>query len=544
MITTSNITLSFGRRVLFKDVSIKFTPGNCYGLIGANGSGKSTFLKILSGEIEPSQGEVVVDKKLRLAVLRQDHFAFDDCRVIDTVIMGHKKLHEVLKEREILYAKEEMTEADGMRSSELEMLVADMNGWEAESDAAVLLSGLGINDSLHDKLMRELDGGQKVRILLAQALFGNPDILLLDEPTNHLDIESISWLEEFLSRFENTVIVVSHDRHFLNTVCTHIADIDYTKIQIYLGNYDFWYQSSQLALNQKKNENKKKEARIAELEEFIRRFSANASKARQATSRKKLLTKINLEELPASSRKFPYVAFRPDRACGNNILHIENLEKTIDGVQALRKFNLTMNDGDKIALIGNNSTAKSTLLQIAGGDRTPDAGTLTWGTTIKTAYFPKENSHFFTRDESIVDWLSQYCENEETTTVRGALGRMLFSGDEALKKLTVLSGGERVRCLLAKMMLSGANALVLDEPTNHLDLESITALNTGLIEFPGVILFTSHDHEFVSSIANRIVEFTYQGVIDRRLPFDEYITDPQVMKLRDSLYQGHDRINL
>ncbi|MFH0920716.1 MAG: ATP-binding cassette domain-containing protein [Fibrobacterota bacterium] len=544
MISTSNLSISFGKRNLFKDVSIKFTPGNCYGLIGANGSGKSTFLKILSGELDPSKGEVVLGHNLRMAVLRQNHDEFNEHTVLNTVIMGHARLHAVLQERDLLYAKPEMSETDGLRASDLEIHVADMNGWEAESDAAVLLSGLGIDSSLHEKTMRELEGAQKVRVLLAQALFGNPDILLMDEPTNHLDIESITWLEEFLSRFENTVIVVSHDRHFLNTVCTHIADIDFGKIQVYVGNYDFWYQSSQLVLNQKKNENKKKEVRIAELQAFVQRFSANASKARQATSRKKLLEKITLDELPASSRKFPYIAFKPERECGKIILTIENLDQRLDGVKILDRFNLSVNAGDKIAFLGNSSVAKTALFEIVSGNTKPDSGTVVWGSTIKTAYFPKENNAFFEGDASILDWLSQYSVNDEIPFIRGFLGRMLFSGDEALKKVSVLSGGERVRCMLSRMMLSGANALVLDEPTNHLDLESITSLNTGLIDFSGVVLFTSHDHQFVSSLANRIIEMTPGGVIDKAMPFDEYIANPEVQKLRELQYHGHDRISL
>ncbi|MBL8029213.1 MAG: ATP-binding cassette domain-containing protein [Fibrobacteres bacterium] len=544
MITTNNVTLSFGKRTLFKDVSIKFTPGNCYGLIGANGSGKSTFLKILSGEIEPSKGDVAVPPNLRMAVLRQDHFAFDEFTATETVIMGHQKLHAVLKERDALYAKSSMTDAEGMRASELEMLVADYNGWEAEADAAVLLSGLGIESDLADTKMAELDGGQKVRVLLAQALFGNPDILLLDEPTNHLDIESINWLTEFLSRFENTVIVVSHDRHFLNTVCTHIADIDYTKIKVYLGNYDFWYQSSQLILNQTKNENKKKEARIAELEAFVQRFSANASKARQATSRKKLLEKITLDEMPASSRKFPHIAFKQERECGKILLQVDALSIIPEGEISLNAFDLSVNPGDKIAILGGQGPVKTLLLDTLIGNRNPKSGTVTWGTTIKQSYFPKENSEFFKGDNSLYDWLSQCTESIEGQFIRGFLGRMLFSGDEAEKKVNVLSGGERVRMMLCRMMMSGANFLVLDEPTNHLDLESITALNNGLVEFQGGVIFTSHDHEFISTIANRIIEITPAGYIDKQLKFEEYLTDPDVSALRDKHYHGHNRLSL
>lgn len=544
MLTVNNVTLGFGKRILFKDVQLKFVPGNCYGLIGANGSGKSTFLKVLSGEIEPSNGEVMIGPNMRLAVLSQDHFAFDDIKVLETVIMGHKKLYNVLNEREILYAKAEMTEKDGIRASELEMAVADMNGWEAESDAGSLLNGLGIDESLHSKYMRELEGGQKVRVLLAQALFGNPDILLLDEPTNNLDLESITWLEEFLYRFENTVVVVSHDRHFLNKVCTHIADIDYSKIQLYVGNYDFWYQASQLALSQRKNENKKKEDKMAELREFIARFSSNASKARQATSRKRLLESITLDEMPVSTRKFPFVNFKPDRECGKNIVVLENITKTIDGTRVLDNFSLTVNRGDKIVFIGPSSVAKTTLFQILAKEIEPDEGTVTWGVTITPSYFPKENSSYFSSTISVYDWLCQYTKSTDSTYVRGFLGRMLFSGDESMKEVNVLSGGERVRCMLSKMMLSGANTLILDEPTNHLDLESITALNTGLTDYPEVVLFTSHDHQFVNTIANRVIELTPAGVIDRIMTFDDYMSDPDVQKLRDKIYKGHLRMNL
>lgn len=544
MITVNNCTLAFGKRILFKEVNLKFVPGNCYGLIGANGSGKSTFLKILSGEIEPSNGDVTIGPNCRLAVLRQDHFAFDDFSVMNTVIMGHKRLYDVLKERDILYAKAEMTEDDGVRASELEMEVAEMNGWEAESDAAILLSGLGIDENLHSRLMRELDGGQKVRVLLAQALFGNPDILLLDEPTNNLDLESVTWLEEFLYRFENTVIVVSHDRHFLNRICTHIADIDYSKIQLYVGNYDFWYQASQLAINQKRNENKKKEEKIAELKEFIARFSSNASKARQATSRKRLLENLTLDEIPVSSRKFPYVAFKPDRECGKNVLTIKNLCKTVDGTKVLDNFSITVNRGDKIVFVGPGSVAKTTLFQLIAKEIEPDEGTITQGVTITPSYFPRENSKYFTQDISLIDWLCQFSKSTDISYIRGFLGRMLFSGDESLKSVSVLSGGERVRCILSKMMLSGANLLILDEPTNHLDLESISALNTGLTEFSEVVLFTSHDHQFVSTIANRIIELTPSGVIDRIMSFDDYLNDPDVQKIRDKMYHGHNRMSL
>jgi ATPase subunit of ABC transporter with duplicated ATPase domains len=544
LISTNNVTLAFGKRTLFKDVTIKCTPGNCYGLIGANGSGKSTFLKILSGEIDQSKGEVVIGPNMRLAVLRQDQFAYDDYTIIDAVIIGHKTLYDILKEREALYEKEDMSEDDGIRASELEMAVADMNGWEAESDAAVLLSGLGIEEPLHSKKMRELDGGQKIRVLLAQALFGNPDILLLDEPTNNLDIESVNWLEEFLYRFENTVIVVSHDRHFLNRICTHILDIDFGKIQMYVGNYDFWYQASQLSMQQKKNENKRKEEKVAELKEFIARFSSNASKARQATSRKRLLENLTIDEIPISSRKFPYVGFKPDRECGKNVLTIENICKTTDGVKILDNFNLTVNRGDKIVFVGPGSISKTTLFQILSKEIEPDSGSFTWGVTISPSYFPKENSSYFTGDMSIMDWLCQYTNNTDMSFVRGFLGRMLFSGDESLKSVSVLSGGERVRCMLSKMMLSGANVLILDEPTNHLDLESIQALNEGLTCFPEVILFTSHDHQFVSTIANRIVEITPNGVIDKIMNFDDYMADKEIQSLRDLMYHGHNRLSL
>lgn len=543
MITVNNVTLMFGKRTLFKDVTLKFTPGNCYGLIGANGSGKSTFLKILSGDIEQTQGEIVPGPGLRMAILRQDHFAFDDFTVLETVIMGHKRLYDVLKEREILYAKAEMDEKDGNRASELEMEVAEMSGWEAESDAATLLDGLGIDVSMHQKKMIELEGGQKVRVLLAQALFGNPDILLLDEPTNNLDLESIMWLEDFLYKFENTVIVVSHDRHFLNKICTHIADIDYSRISIYAGNYDFWYQASQLALSQKRNENKKKEEKIAELKSFIQRFSSNASKARQATSRKKLLDNLTLDEIPVSSRKVPYIAFKPERECGRNVLTLENLSKTIDTEKVLNNFSLTINRGDKIVFLGPTVT-KSTLFQLIAGELEADSGTITKGVTITQSYFPHDNTELFKENITIFDWLCRFSSNTDSTYIRGFLGRMLFSGDESMKSISVLSGGEKVRCLLSKMMLSGANLLILDEPTNHLDLESISALNTGLIEFPEVVLFTSHDHQFVSTIANRVVEFTPSGVIDRIMNFDDYTTDPDVKKVRDQMYHGHIRMQL
>lgn len=544
MLSVRDLKLSFGKRVLFKEVNINFALGNSYGLIGANGSGKSTFLKILSGEIEPSSGAIDRNPKERVAVLSQDQSAFDEHRVIDTVIMGHSKMYDVLKEREAVYTKENFSEKDGHRAAELEELLDEMNGYEAESDAASLLSGLGTGVELHDKKMKELEGGEKVRVLLAQALFGNPDILLLDEPTNNLDIESITWLENFLYNFNNTVIVVSHDRHFINKVCTHIADIDFGKIQLYTGNYDFWVQSSQLALKQKKEENRKKEDKIRELQSFIERFSSNASKARQATSRKKLLEKLTLDEIPVSSRRFPYIAFKPDRECGKMVLVIENLCKAIDKVPLLSDFSLTVNRGDKIAFVGQNNLVKTVLFQILTGEVKPDTGSFRWGDTITTAYFSKENGAYFESDLTLVDWLRQFSKDNDETFVRGFLGRMLFSGEESLKKVRVLSGGERVRCMLSRMMLSGANAMVLDDPTNHLDLESITALNNGLINFSGVILFASHDHQFIDSVANRIIEITPSGAIDRAMRFDEYLESEEVQRRRDELYHGHQRLSL
>jgi len=534
MIIANDVALSYGKRVIFQDVNIKFTPGNCYGLIGANGAGKTTFLKILAGDVEPDRGSVSIGSGERLAVLRQDQFAFDDVKVLDTVIMGHQRLYELLAEREALYAKADFTEEDGIRSGELEAEVDELDGYEAESDAAVLLSGLGITEELSQKKMRELEGGEKVRVLLAQALFGNPDVLLLDEPTNNLDIDSIVWLENFLERFKNTVIIVSHDRHFLNQVCTHVADIDFGKITIYVGNYDFWYQASQLVLQQKQNENKKATVKAKELKDFILRFSSNASKARQATSRKKLLDKLTLEEMPTSSRKYPFIFFKAGRPCGDVILEIKGLSKTIDGVLLFKDLDLTVNKGEKIAFVGSNSLAKTTLFQILTGELEPDSGSFRWGVTMSYSYFPKENSSFFNKDVTLVEWLGEYTPiTEGETFARGFLGKMLFSGEEAMKKTSVLSGGEKVRCLLAKMMLSDANCLVMDEPTNHLDLESITALNNGLIAFQEVILFSSHDHQFVDTIANRIIELLPGGVIDKMMPFQDYLLDEGVAKLRD-----------
>jgi len=544
MISASNIALAYGKRVIFKDVNIKFTPGNCYGLIGANGAGKSTFLKILAGEAEADKGEIIVTPGERIAMLRQDQFAFDEETVSNTVIMGHRRLFEVMAEREAIYAKPEFTEADGIRSGELEAEFAEMNGYEAEAEAAVLLSGLGIPEELRQKKMKELEAGDKVRVLLAQALFGNPDILLLDEPTNHLDLKSIAWLEEFLFRFPNTVIVVSHDRHFLNQVCTHVADIDFGKITVYVGNYDFWYQASQLTLKQKQDENRKVTDKANELKEFIQRFSSNASKAKQATSRKKLLEKLTVEELPVSSRKYPFVVFKPERPCGDIILEVKGLCKKVDGVEVLGGLDLIVNKGDKVAFVGGDSLAKTTLFQIIAGELLPDSGSFRWGVTITSAYFPKENSAYFDNELNLIEWLCQFPPCDGESFARGFLGRMLFSGDEATKKTRVLSGGERVRCMLSRMMLAGANALILDEPTNHLDLESITALNNGLIAFSEVVLFTSHDHQFVSTVANRIVELTPAGVIDRVMSFDEYLENADVARLRDQLFAGHRDLNL
>ncbi len=545
MIAASNITLSYGKRVLFKDVNIKFTPGNCYGLIGANGAGKSTFLKILAGELDADKGEIVVGPRERIAVLRQDQFAFDEETVFNTVIMGHKRLYDIMTEREAIYSKAEFSEADGVRSAELEGEFAEMNGYEAESEAAVLLNGLGISEELRTKQMKELEAGDKVRVLLAQALFGNPDVLLLDEPTNNLDLKSINWLEEFLFRFPNTVIVVSHDRHFLNQVCTHTADIDFGRIQIYVGNYDFWYHASQLNLKQKQNENRKVSDKAEELKAFIQRFSSNASKAKQATSRKKLLDKLTLEDMPTSSRKYPHVVFKPERACGDIILEIQGLTKEIDGVKVLNNFDLIVRKGDKIAFVGGSVLARTTLFRILAGELEPDSGSFRWGVTITSAYFPKENSEYFEREMSLIEWLGQYSPpTEGETFARGFLGRMLFSGEEALKKTTVLSGGEKVRCMLSRMMLTAANVLILDEPTNHLDLESITALNDGMIVFNEVILFASHDHEFVSTVANRIIEITPGGVIDRTMGFEEYLESSDVSRERDELYHGHADLSL
>ncbi len=544
MIQANNITLSFGKRILFKEVNIKFRPGFCYGLIGANGSGKSTFLKILSGEIEPTEGQVIIDSGERLAILRQDHFAFDECTVMDTVTMGHKKLYEVLKERSEIYSKEDFSDEDGLRASELEELLEELNGYEAETEVAILLSGLGIVEGYHQKLMKELEGGEKVKVLLAQAIFGNPDILLLDEPTNHLDIESITWLEDFLYNFNNTVIVVSHDRHFLNRVCTHIADIDFGKIDIYTGNYSFWLQMSEIAMKQLRDETKKVEDKRKDLKQFIERFSANASKARQATSRKKLLEKLTLEDIKVSSRKFPYIEFKPDRESGRAILEVNDLCKSIDGVELIKNFNLQVSRNDKIAFLSYNHTVQTTLFRIVTGELKPDSGTYRWGETITTAYFPKENSEFFDKEINLLQWIRQFTTSPDETYARGFLGRMLFTGEESLKSVKVLSGGEMVRCMLSRMMLSGANALIFDEPTNHLDLEAITSLNNSLIKFPEFVMFTSHDHEFTNTIANRIIEITPGGIIDRMMTFDDYINNEDVRKLRDTYYHGHIRLVL
>ena len=537
MISTSNLTLQFGKRILFKEVNIKFTPGNCYGVIGANGAGKSTFLKLLSGEIEPTKGDVIITPGQRLAVLKQNHYEFDEYEVLKTVIMGHARLVEIMDEKEVLYAKADFSDEDGMKVSELECEFAELNGWEAESEAARLLNGLGISENLHNLKMAELSGKEKVRVLLAQALFGNPDILLLDEPTNHLDIVSIKWLEEFLYNFENTVIVVSHDRHFLNQVCTHIADVDFEGIQLYVGNYDFWLESSQLALQLAKDANKKKEEKAKELQTFIQRFSANASKSKQATSRKKLLEKLTLDDIKPSSRKYPYIAFKPEREAGAQLLTVENISKTIEGEQILKDVSFLVNKGDKIAFVGPDGLAKTTLFKILMGEMETDSGEYKWGITTTQAYLPKDNSSYFDNvDLSLVDWLRQYSEDQDETFVRGFLGRMLFSGEESLKEAKVLSGGEKVRCMLSKMMLSGSNVLLLDEPTNHLDLESITALNNGLISFPGTMLFVSHDHQFIETIANRIIEITPNGLIDRTMSYDEYLENDEVKKQLDILY--------
>ena len=533
MISANNVTYRVGKKALFEDVNIKFTEGNCYGLIGANGAGKSTFLKILSGDLETTKGDIVITPGQRLSVLEQDHFKYDDYVVMDTVIMGNARLYEVMKEKDAIYAKEDFSEEDGIRASELEAEFAEMDGWEAESNAAMLLNGLGIDTQFHYTTMRDLDGSLKVKVLLAKALFGNPDILLLDEPTNHLDLDAIAWLEDFLIDFENTVIVVSHDRYFLNKVCTHTADIDYGKIQLYAGNYDFWYESSQLLIKQMKEANKKKEEKIKELQEFISRFSANASKSKQATSRKRALEKIELDEIKPSSRKYPYIDFRPDREIGNEVLTVDHLSKTINGEKILNDISFVMGREDKIAFVGSNELAKTTLFQILTGELEPDEGTYKWGVTTSQAYFPKDNTNEFDNDLTITDWLTGYSPVKDVTYVRGFLGRMLFAGEDGVKKVKVLSGGEKVRCLLSKMMISGANCLLLDEPTNHLDMESITALNNGLIKFPGVALFSCHDHQFVQTTANRIMEILPDGsLIDKITTYDEYLASDEMARKR------------
>ncbi|MFT9494830.1 ABC-F family ATP-binding cassette domain-containing protein [Anaerosolibacter sp.] len=529
MITVTNVSLRYGERKLFDDVNLKFTPGNCYGVIGANGAGKSTFLKILAGDIEPNTGDVSVAPMVRMSVLKQDHYQFDDYQVLETVIMGNARLYEIMKEKDALYAKSEFTDEDGIKASELEGEFADLDGWEAESEASSLLQGLGIGTDLHEKRVNELTGSEKVKVLLAQALFGKPGILILDEPTNHLDLKSVNWLENFLLEFPGTVIVVSHDRHFLNKVCTHMADVDFGKIRLYVGNYDFWYESSQLALQMAKDQNKKKEEKIKELQSFIARFSANASKSKQATSRKKMLEKISLDDIQPSTRRYPFVGFKPEREVGNQILMVEGLSKTIDGVKVLNNVSFTVSKGDKIAFVGESEIAQTTLFKILVGEMEPDSGGFKWGVTISQAYFPKDNSEYFNDVElNLVDWMRQYSEDKTETYVRGFLGRMLFSGEEALKQAKVLSGGEKVRCMLSKMMLSSANVLILDQPTNHLDLESITALNNGLIDFKSNVLFASHDHQFVQTIANRIIELTPDGLIDKSMTYDEYLESKNI----------------
>ncbi|MBP0725845.1 ATP-binding cassette domain-containing protein [Bacillus sp. RG28] len=538
MITVSNVSLRFADRKLFDDVNIKFTPGNCYGLIGANGAGKSTFLKILSGEIDASTGDISITPGERLAVLKQNQFEYEEVEVLQTVIMGHTRLFEVMKEKDAIYMKEDFTEEDGMKAAELEGEFAELNGWEAESEAAILLKGLGITDDLHTKKMAELTAGEKVKVLLAQALFGQPDILLLDEPTNNLDLKAVQWLENFLINFDNTVIVVSHDRHFLNQVCTHMADLDFGKIQLYVGNYDFWYESSQLAQRMMSDQNKKKEEKIKELQNFIARFSSNASKAKQATSRKKLLDKITLDDIRPSSRRYPFVGFTPEREVGNDLLTVEGLSKTIDGEKVLDNVRFTVNKGDKIAFVGKNDLAITTLFKILMGEMEADSGSFKWGVTTSQAFFPKDNSEFFVKsDMNLIEWLRQYSPQDESESfLRGFLGRMLFSGEEVMKKASVLSGGEKVRCMLSKMMLSGANVLVLDDPTNHLDLESITALNDGLIAFKSSMLFTSHDHQFIQTIANRIIEVTPNGIVDKETTYDEFLENDALQKQVEELY--------
>jgi ATPase subunit of ABC transporter with duplicated ATPase domains len=539
MISVNNLSLQFGKRVLFDDVNVKFVNGNCYGVIGANGAGKSTFLKILTGEQDPTTGQIALEPGKRMAVLKQDHFAFDDHEVLNTVIMGHTRLYEIIEEKNALYAKPDFSDEDGMRTAELEAEFADLEGWNAETDAASMLSNLGINESKHYMKMGELSNELKVRVLLAQALFGNPDLLILDEPTNDLDLKTISWLEDFLLDFKNTVIVVSHDRHFLDTVCTHICDIDFGKINLFTGNYSFWYQSSQLAARQRADKNKKAEEKKKELQEFIARFSANASKSKQATSRRKMLDNLDIEEIQPSSRKYPGITFNQDREAGNQVLNIEGLSKSIDGVELFKNLTITVNKGDKIALLSRNSIALTAFFEILNGEMDADAGTFEFGKTIKTAYLPNENHSYFEEKLPLIDWLRQYAETDEEKEevyLRTFLGRMLFTGEEAMKTANVLSGGEKVRCMLSKMMLRKGNLLMMDEPTNHLDLESITALNNGMTEFPGTILFTSHDHELVNTVATRIIEITPNGIIDKMMPYDEYLEDQKIMELQEGLY--------
>lgn len=541
MISANGVTLRIGKKALFEDVNIKFTEGNCYGLIGANGAGKSTFLKILSGKLEPTNGDIAVTPGQRLSVLEQDHFKYDDYTVLDTVIMGNQRLYDIMKEKDAIYAKEDFSDEDGIKAAELEGEFANMNGWEAESDAENLLNGLGVETEHHRELMKDLTGALKVKVLLARALFGNPDILLLDEPTNHLDLDAIGWLEEFLINFENTVIVVSHDRYFLNKVCTMIADIDYGKIQLYAGNYDFWYESSQLMIRQMKEANRKKEEQIKELKEFIQRFSANASKSKQATSRKRALEKIQLEDIKPSSRKYPYIDFRPDREIGNEVLTVEGLTKTIDGEKVLDNISFILRREDKVALVGPNEKAKETLFKILAGELEPDSGSYKWGITTSQAYFPKDNSSEFSSDETIVEWLTKYSENKDVTYVRGFLGRMLFAGDDGMKMVKVLSGGEKVRCMLSKLMISGANVLMLDEPTDHLDMEAISALNDGMVKFPGVMIFSSRDHQIVETTANRIMEIIGGKLIDKITTYDEYLESDEMARKRFTFTVSEDQ---
>lgn len=532
MISANGITLRIGKKALFEDVNIKFTEGNCYGLIGANGAGKSTFLKILSGQIDSTNGDIVITPGQRLSFLEQDHFKYDEYNVLDTVIMGNKRLYDIMKEKEAIYSKEDFSDEDGIKAAELEGEFASMNGWEAESDAESLLNGLGVENEYHYAMMNAIPSAIKVKVLLAKALFGNPDILLLDEPTNHLDLDAIAWLEEFLINFENTVIVVSHDRYFLNKVCTMIADIDYGKIQLYAGNYDFWYESSQLMVRQMKEANRKKEEKIKELQEFIQRFSANASKSKQATSRKRALEKIELDDIRPSSRKYPYIDFRPNREIGNEVLTVENLSKTIDGEKVLDNISFVIGREDKVALVGPNEKAKTTLFKILAGEMEPDSGSYKWGLTTTQSYFPKDNTKDFSGDETIVEWLTGYSEEKDVTYVRGFLGRMLFAGEDGVKKVKVLSGGEKVRCMLSKLMISGANVLILDEPTDHLDMESITALNTGLTKFNGVLLFSSRDHQVVQTTANRIMEIINGQLVDKITTYDEYLESDEMARKR------------